>query len=171
MEPKCFHNGKMSAGISPSDVIHLCEGTKKLQFLPLPTPRMSEIMTETCRRRNSLSVSRKCSILSKSLRQNKQITTISRLFLPPVWCDTFMGMCEKKSKSQLRYKKSLYICSAKNLNVFGWNDVGSVPTSVTDRLFWGYNAAQRCILFFCLYGEKGRRTAYWCLQDSGNGHK
>ena len=91
MEPKCFHNGKMSAGISPSDVIHLCEGTKKLQFLPLPTPRMSEIMTETCRRRNSLSVSRKCSISSKSLR--------------------------KISKSQLRYKKSLYICSAKNLNV------------------------------------------------------
>jgi len=84
---------------------------------------------------------------------------ISRLFLPPVWCDSSMRMYEKKSKSQLRYKKSLYICSAKNLNVFGWNDVGSVPTSVTDRLFWGYNAAQRCILFFVFMvkREGGRR--------------
>ena len=39
------------------------------RFAARPTPQMSETMTETCRRRNSLSVSRKYSISSKNLRQ------------------------------------------------------------------------------------------------------
>ena len=37
---------------------------------PLPTIRMSETMAEMCRRRNSLSVSRKYSISSKNLQQS-----------------------------------------------------------------------------------------------------
>ena len=50
------------------------------QSMPLPTHKMSETMTETCRRVNSLSVSRKSSISLKSLRQspaNKMSETLS----------------------------------------------------------------------------------------------
>ena len=42
----------------------------KSSSMQVPTHRMSETMTESCRRWNLLSVSRKCSISSKSLRQS-----------------------------------------------------------------------------------------------------